>query len=158
MDEISVAYADASAALLRESLALSEQLADPFSLGDVWTRLGHLARLRGQWGEAMAAYQRSLRIHLRIDSRAGDPNALEGLAGAWWEQGERTRAQDAYTLAQALRSRTGAVRAPYNERWVASLASTSHSASGAQQWEARVAALAAENIIDLHARIVEFAQ
>jgi predicted ATPase/DNA-binding XRE family transcriptional regulator len=148
----------ASAALLGESLALSEQLADAFDLCDVWTRLGHLARLQGRWDEAAAAYQRSLRIHVQMASTAGAPESLEGLAGVWWEQEKTERALDVYALAQALRTRTGAARAPYNDRWVASLVSAIHSLSGAEQWEALANATSELTVADCQARMAEFAQ
>ena len=114
---------------------MSERLDDAFNLGDIWTRLGHLARRGGKWDEAVAAYQRGLRIQLRIASTAGAPEALEGLAGVWWEQGEADRALDAYALAQSLRSRTGAARAPYNEGWVAPLLDMLRAEGASSRWE-----------------------
>jgi predicted ATPase/DNA-binding XRE family transcriptional regulator/Tfp pilus assembly protein PilF len=146
----------ASEALLQESLALSEQLDDQFNLGDVWTRLAHLARLQGQWDEAAAAYQRSLRIHAQIASTAGAPEALEGLAGVWWDQGEADRALRAYALAQALRVRTGAIRASFNDRWVAAMVGAVHSTSGEPSWQARIVSMAALTMADLEATLADF--
>jgi predicted ATPase/transcriptional regulator with XRE-family HTH domain len=144
-----------SEALLQESRSISERLDDAFNLGDIWTRLGHLARLGGKWDEAVAAYQRSLRIHIRIESAAGAPEALEGLAGIWWEQGESARALDAYALAQALRSRTGAARAPYNEGWVAPLLDMLRDEACSLRWESVNAEFAPLTTAQLQAMIAE---
>jgi hypothetical protein len=115
---------------------------------------------RSQWDEAVAAFQRSLQIHVQLESTAGAPEAFEGLASVWWEhdQGKRERALEAHALAQALRERTGAARAPFNDRWVASLLETVHSPSGSQQWKAHAAAVADLSMADYQARMAEFAQ
>jgi predicted ATPase len=145
----------ASEALLRESLALSEQLGDRFGLADVCTRLGHLARLRGDWKQAVAAYQRSLRVSAEVETTAGMPDALEGLAAVMHARGEAERALQLCALAQALRARTGAARAPYNQEWVTSLLATLRVEIGALQWETVNAKFAALTTAQLQAMIAE---
>jgi tetratricopeptide (TPR) repeat protein len=131
-----------AATLLQESRALSEQLADHSGLADVWIRLGQLAHLGVMWEDATAAYQQSLRISLAMDSTAGVPDALEGLAAVLHRQGERERAYQLYAFALDLRARCGAARAPYNERWVAPLRETLQTVADAQHREATTEALA----------------
>jgi hypothetical protein len=63
------------------------------------------------------------------------PEAVEELAGARQEQGEADRALDAYALAQTLRSRTGAARAPYPEGRVAPLLGKLRTERGSPQQE-----------------------
>ena len=80
-----------SEALLHQSLALSGRLANAFNLGMSGRDSG--AWRGGAAGEqAAATCQRSLRILAQIALLAGTPDALEGLTGAWWDQGEGERA------------------------------------------------------------------
>lgn len=151
----------ASETLLHESLALSEQLGDQSGLADVWTRLGHLARLRGEWERATDAYQQSLQVNAQMDSMAGVPDALEGLAATWqgrqgWQgRGETERAVQLCALAQVIRERTGAARAPYNEAWVASLLDMLQTEAYAQRWSLARMAIESYSIAQLRENIEE---
>jgi predicted ATPase/DNA-binding XRE family transcriptional regulator len=142
-------------ALLKESLRLSERLSDQFGVSDVFIRLGQLALLRGAWESASAAYQQSLRVCVEMESVAGAPDALEGLAAASQGRGEMERAVRLCTLAQALRARTGAARAPYYDRWMAPLRSALQAETGTLRWEANDAANAALTISQLQAMMAE---
>jgi predicted ATPase/transcriptional regulator with XRE-family HTH domain len=145
----------ASETLLHESLALSEQLGDQSGLADVWARLGHLARLRGDWEQAMDAYQRSLRVNAQMDSMAGVPEALEGLAAVWQGRGETEFVPELCALADAIRVRTGAVRASYNEAWVVSLLDMLQTEAYVQRWGLARMAIESYSIAQLRESIEE---
>jgi predicted ATPase/transcriptional regulator with XRE-family HTH domain len=148
---------EAAERLLQQSLALSEQLGDELGLADVWIRRGHVARLEGNWAQAVSAYRRSLEQSMRMESLAGAPDALEGLAAAWQGQGETGRALQFCALAQAIRSRTGSARASYNEAWVASLSSEIQAQVGALGWETSHATFALLTIPQLRASVSDLA-
>ncbi|HEY7340428.1 MAG TPA: tetratricopeptide repeat protein [Ktedonobacterales bacterium] len=145
----------AAETMLQESLTLSEQMADPFGLADVWMRLGHLARVRGDWEQTVAAYQRSLRVSVKMESTAGVPETLEGLAVALVEQGEKESAIQSFALAQSLRLRTGAARAPYNAAWVAPVLGALQAEAGTPRWEALSSMLAALSTSHLQTMVAE---
>jgi tetratricopeptide (TPR) repeat protein len=143
--------------LLQQSLELSEQLGDELGLADVWIRRGQVAWLEGNWAQSVFSYQRSLEQSMRMESLAGAPDALEGLAAAWQGQGEAERALQFCALAQAIRSCTGSARAPYSEVWVAPLQSEIQTQVGALRWETRHAAFTLLTIPQLYASVAELA-
>jgi predicted ATPase/DNA-binding XRE family transcriptional regulator len=146
----------ASETLLRESLALVEQLADPSGLADVWTRLGHLARVRGRAEHAVAAYQQSLRVSMGMESLAGTPDALEGLATVQGS-GEAAKAHELFALAQAIRASTGAARAPYHDVWAAPLWESLQAALGAEAGGTWQSTMTPRSVEQLHCAIAALA-
>jgi predicted ATPase/transcriptional regulator with XRE-family HTH domain len=148
---------EAAERLLQQSLALSEQLGDELGLADVWIRRGQVAWLEGNWAQAVSAYRRSLEQSMRMESLAGVPDALEGLAAAWQRQGETERALQFWALAQAIRSHTGSARATYNEAWVTPLQSEIQAQVGALRWETSHATFTLLSIAQLRASVSELA-
>jgi tetratricopeptide (TPR) repeat protein len=133
----------AAESVLQESLALSERLSDRFGITDASLRLGHLARLQGRDEQAITAYERSLKVTLDMESLAGTPEALDGLAVVLLGSSETERAMRLAALAHAIRLHTGAARAPYHDAWVRPVMEALERDQERYSWERATAAYAA---------------
>jgi hypothetical protein len=90
-----------------------------------------------------------------MESLAGAPDALEGLAVALHGQGAMERALHVWAHAQAIRSRTGAIRGPYNDRWVVRMLGALWDETGAHPRTENNASSAALTNAQLQAMIAE---
>lgn len=80
--------------------ALFERIGDQWHLGMVHNNIGQLHRGRGQYSDAIAAYQRSIAISTEVGYSAGVANGLMGLGTSRLESGDFQRGREDLLEAQ----------------------------------------------------------
>jgi hypothetical protein len=83
-----------AAAVLRESIALWQELEDRRGVADAQTYLGHVACFYPEAGDPTALFSESLSVFRQLGDKEGIANSLFGLAFLAFFAGDRSRARE----------------------------------------------------------------
>jgi predicted ATPase/transcriptional regulator with XRE-family HTH domain len=93
--------------LLRASLALYQQLADPWGMAQALNWLGRVAIIENEYQAAVACCQESLTLHWQLGNQMGAAEALFNLGLVAWRQGDDSQARALYEQSLAAAQAAG---------------------------------------------------
>jgi hypothetical protein len=95
-----------------ESLAARRELGNKQGIAAALMHLGYVARVRGEYMQALTVYEESLALLQSVGDRIGVAQCLEGMAYTVCAQGQARRAARLLGVVAALREIVGAPRSP----------------------------------------------
>ncbi len=145
--------------LLAQSLQMREALHYTQGCADVLAELGHLARERGQWRQALERYREALQRYREVESTANVATCLEGCASVLLHQGQASFAVRLLGAAAALRAAGPSLRVPREQ---AAYEQTMHQVREhleaeaiAMSWQTEASAPLADMLADMIAGITQ---